>query len=347
MSNMILALESLSDRDLLAEVHRSTERERQATARLIAALGELDARRLYLGEGCSSLFTYCTQVLHLSEHAAYRRIEAAPVARRYPLILELLANGSVTLTGIGLLASHLTPENHRRLLERARHQSKRAIEHLVAELHPKPDAPPVVQKLAVPKSSDAMTEAGEKSSAPLPLSAQIPPPARPAVLTPIAAQRYKVQFTVDAETYGKLQRAQALLRHVVPSGDLPTIFNRALTLLVAELERTKLSATRRGVRPSRPSADGSRHIPAAVKRAVWARDGGRCRFVGSHGRCAEQGGLEFHHVVPFAEGGTATVENIELRCRSHNKYEAEQWFGPLVVRDVQMCYSVRTGLPSK
>jgi hypothetical protein len=65
----------LSDAELLNEVKRLTADERQATARLIAALGELDARRLYLGEGCSSLFTYCTQVLHLSEHAAYLRIE--------------------------------------------------------------------------------------------------------------------------------------------------------------------------------------------------------------------------------------------------------------------------------
>jgi hypothetical protein len=56
--------------------------ERQATARLIAGLAELDARRLYLGEGCPSLFAYCTQVLHLSEHAAYGRIEAARTARR-------------------------------------------------------------------------------------------------------------------------------------------------------------------------------------------------------------------------------------------------------------------------
>jgi hypothetical protein len=45
---------------------------------------ELDTRRLYLGEGCSSLFTYCTQVLHLSEHAAYNRIETARAARFSP-----------------------------------------------------------------------------------------------------------------------------------------------------------------------------------------------------------------------------------------------------------------------
>ena len=72
-----LTHEKLSDSDLLLEVRRLAGGEREATARLIAALGELDARRLYLGEGCASLFTYCTQVLHLSEHAAYGRDQCA------------------------------------------------------------------------------------------------------------------------------------------------------------------------------------------------------------------------------------------------------------------------------
>ncbi|HEX7126283.1 MAG TPA: HNH endonuclease, partial [Thermodesulfobacteriota bacterium] len=78
-----------------------------------------------------------------------------------------------------------------------------------------------------------------------------------------------------------------------------------------------------------PPRPGSRHIPAAVRRAVWARDGGRCAFVSRTGRrCTERGFLEFHHVRPYAAGGAATVENIELRCRAHNGYEAERMFGP-------------------
>ena len=80
---------------------------------------ELDTRRLYLGEGFSSLFTYCTQALHLSEHAAYNRIETARAARRFPLLLQLVADGAVTLTTVRLLAPHLTPENHREVLARA------------------------------------------------------------------------------------------------------------------------------------------------------------------------------------------------------------------------------------
>jgi hypothetical protein len=87
----------LSDRDLLAEVERAVPCEREANARLIALLMELDSRKLYAGQGYASLFAYC---VHLSEHAAYLRIEAARVARRFPAILDKLSNGSVHLTAV-------------------------------------------------------------------------------------------------------------------------------------------------------------------------------------------------------------------------------------------------------
>jgi 5-methylcytosine-specific restriction endonuclease McrA len=119
---------------------------------------------------------------------------------------------------------------------------------------------------------------------------------------------------------------QDLLRHTVPNGDPAVIFEKALTLLLAELERTRLAAASRP-QPSRGTDGASRHIPAAVRRSVWQRDGGRCAFNGSHGRCTETSFLEYHHVVPFAEGGDASTSNIELRCRAHNQYEADLWVG--------------------
>lgn len=64
-----------------------------------------------------------------------------------------------------------------------------------------------------------------------------------------------------------------------------------------------------------------------MKRAVWDRDGGQCAFIGTRGRCAERGFLEYHHAVPFAGGGATTADNLELRCRAHNSFEAERWFG--------------------
>ena len=147
------AISQLSDQDILTRVHCAVQEERQATAKLITLLTELDARRLYLGEGFSSLFTYCTQALHLSEHAAYNRIEAARAARRFPAILDLVDSGVVTLTTVRLLAPHLTEANHRELLERARHKSKREVELLVATLAPAPDVPSVVRKLPAPTAT--------------------------------------------------------------------------------------------------------------------------------------------------------------------------------------------------
>src|SRR6266545_4571752 len=101
-----LSFEQLSDDQLLSDVTALAARERHATAQLIAALAELDARRLYLAAGYPSLFTYCTQFLHLSEHAAYGRIEAARAARKLPKILDLFAEGSIALTTVCLLAPH-------------------------------------------------------------------------------------------------------------------------------------------------------------------------------------------------------------------------------------------------
>ena len=83
MQDKLLAVAArLSDADLLRRVVVLATREREATVELVAHLAELDARRLYAGEGFGSLFSYCTGALRLSEHAAYNRIEAARASRR-------------------------------------------------------------------------------------------------------------------------------------------------------------------------------------------------------------------------------------------------------------------------
>ncbi|HEX5110829.1 MAG TPA: HNH endonuclease, partial [Vicinamibacterales bacterium] len=50
-------------------------------------------------------------------------------------------------------------------------------------------------------------------------------------------------------------------------------------------------------------------------------------FIGAEGRCTETAFLEFHHIEPYAVGGASTLENIALRCRAHNGYEARVFFG--------------------
>ena len=145
-------------------------------------------------------------------------------------------------------------------------------------------------------------------------------------LAPLAPDRYRLQVTLTGGTHEKFRRAQSLLRHAVPTGDAAEILDRALSLLVELLERQRFGKTSRP-RVSTPAASRSRHIPAAVRRQVWQRDGGRCAFVGTRGRCRETTFLEFHHVEPYSVGGDATADNIALRCRAHNTHEAQLYFG--------------------
>src|SRR5207247_2569362 len=106
-------------------------REREATAQLVAHLAELDTRDVYLREGYGSLHAYCRGALGLSDGETGNRIEVARAARRFPVILEMLAAGVVTLTAIRLLAPHLTATNHREVLESARGKKKEEIAEIV------------------------------------------------------------------------------------------------------------------------------------------------------------------------------------------------------------------------
>jgi len=361
------SLAELSDIDLLARVECLVHRERQATAVLVAHLAEIANRRLYVAQGYASLFSYCVQALHLSEHAAYNRIEAARAAMRYPAVLSSLARGDVHLTAVRLLSPLFTPENYGDLLAAARHKSKREVEELIARLRPQPDVPAAVRRLPPVKARNAAvgpTTGAEGPAAPNPAtdsaagpaaktatqsvedeagdsngSPKTAPPARPAVVVPLAPERYKVQFTASAATREKLRRAQELLCHRIPGGDVAAVIDLALDLLVRDLEKKKFAATDRprtsgagmaALRVDGPTAPGaSRHIPAEVKRAVWQRDQGRCTFAGPNGvRCTERGPLEFDHIRPHADGGAASIDNVRLLCRRHNQYEARQFFGP-------------------
>jgi hypothetical protein len=300
------------------------------------------------------MFTYCTEVLRLSEPEAYLRIVAARASRKHPMILPLLAEGRLHLSGIALLAPHLTEQNRHLVLSRATDRSKREIEGLVAALFPRPDVPAVMRKLPrrmeEPRPPQASLTGGDPfgegdsparpaiaaaSGAPLrpdevpSRMRPIPAASRPQVEA-LAPARYKVQFTATAALHDKLERLRALLRSQVPDGDLAAIIEQAVTEKLERLEARRFGLTRtprKGVENSDTSA-GSRHIPAAVRRFVAERDGMRCRYVDENGRrCSERQRLEFHHLHPFGFGGDHRPEGIRLACRAHNLFLAEHDYG--------------------
>jgi hypothetical protein len=346
------ALASLSNADLLAATRDLLSESRGVEAELLIHLGEIDERKLYLERAFPSMFAFCVNELGFSEDAAWYRITVARAGRRLPAIIEAVRSGQAHLAGLRLLVPHLTGENHREVLARAAGKSKREIEELVAGLSPLPPVPAAIRKLpdraaahaelaAVPVAPDGPPPA--LVPAPLPntpdpfpsalpfRSASIPaaPPQHRAVIAPLTQETFKIQFTANRAFRDKLRQAQDLLRHRIPDGDIASVLGRALDLLIDDVKKERFALGRKA-RAGSKDAPGpvSRHIPDAIKRAVYERDGERCTFVDESGRrCAETSALEFDHVDGFARTQRHDVDRIRLLCRGHNQYAAEKTYG--------------------
>jgi 5-methylcytosine-specific restriction endonuclease McrA len=390
------SLDHLTDDDLHSSTRRLVGRTNQLLAALLAHLAEVEARGVHRERACASLCTYCIYELRLSEDEAFRRARASKIARQFPILFEQVAAGEIHLTGILLLGPHLTEENHRELLARAKHRTKKEIQRLVRRLNPLPDVPARIEPLGPPPRALAANpswsqrveahspEVRELDPGDRPkdwaddppvddggvaddlASVQSEPDPEPSPPDPVEPQRYKVQFTATQEYVDLLEAARDLLAHAVPSRSIEEVHLRAMRALVAELERKRTGATKepqsdrpealagggppttrsnhttprqrgardqvnprqRGCRDRANPRQRGRSVPRAVRRAVWKRDGARCSYVDASGqRCRETGCLELDHVDPHARGGPPTVENLRLRCRSHNALTAEYEFG--------------------
>jgi len=328
----------LSSDALIRELRESVAHDCSHTARQVALIAEVERRRLYAPAGYPSMFKYCVDELHLSEDAAYKRIQVARASRRFPAVLAALADGRVHLTGLVLLRPHLTAENAAELLDAATHKSKAEIRLFLAERFPSPDLPARVVSLSqatiatelVPEPVPATGASipGDMGLLPAPSLAVTSPAVGAAHVNPLAPQRYGVQFTLDQAGHDLLRHVQNLLGNRVPPGDLAEVIVRALTVYAAQLEKQKFAATERPAQARRRRSPDSRHVPSHVMRAVWKRDQGRCTYVSDTGtRCGSRWDLEFDHEQEYARGGDATVSNIRLRCRAHNQHAAERTFG--------------------
>ncbi|HEY2956244.1 MAG TPA: HNH endonuclease signature motif containing protein [Candidatus Eisenbacteria bacterium] len=154
----------------------------------------------------------------------------------------------------------------------------------------------------------------------------VEPPVPRGRLTPLSPGRYRFGGTWDQEGYELYNDFRALVSHEVPSGELSQVLKEAVRIAKAEVEKRRFGATSCPGH-SRPT-QSARRIPAAVRRAVYERDGGRCAFVSDAGkRCDATRFLQFDHIEPVARGGEATVENLRLVCSAHNRYAAERAFG--------------------
>lgn len=322
----VTALRRVGKRRLLRDLLKVVNDDWENTAAMLAYIGEIDRRKLYLEDAYSSMFMMCTKHFGMSEAIAAKRIRAGRAACRFPIILAMIRRGELHLSGVHQLAGHLTETNHEEVLERAKHRSMREIEALIAEISPQPDRESVLREIAV-EPADAMA-GGPGVTGGIVESGPIPANSLRNLTVPLSPRRYRLHVTIGQEARDALEELRGLLSHQIPNGDPAKIVEKALALLLAKTKKKRAASADKPRTKVKKSNKRTRVIPAHVRRAVFTRDEGRCAFVDAEGRrCGSTWQVELHHCVPYGRDGPHSEENIQLRCRAHNQFEAELEFG--------------------
>ena len=352
-TNVAVALEKLSDNDLLRQIEALTNDEHEATIQILHHLNEIERRRLDLDLGYSSLFDYCVQCLEYSTSAAGRRIQAARCIRRYPAVLPLLQERELNLSTISLIEPILTIDNFKTILERVRGASYRDVERIASEYRPPVACRDRVQhvRVAIP---------------PAPSRAEVKEETEQNVLTPGAGSEDKkvriehkllVQFLASEEFMALFEEVKTLATR---TGEKMTIADVLQVALIEYRDRHSPAARheRRAAKMQRDSedtgaaqpgngarsrskgpgsrrrecSDQTRHVPDNIKDKVFVRDSCRCTYVAQDGtRCESTTGLQVDHIRPFAAGGSHDLTNLRLLCAAHNLRAAERTLGAHVM----------------
>jgi hypothetical protein len=320
---------------ILAGLLRS---ENGAMADFLVALAEFDRQRMWVQLGFSSLFDFLHRELGLSRGSAHYRKVAAQLVQRFPEVVEPLRSGKLCITVVLELAKVITPENRAEVLPKFFGLSKQEAKAVAVEIRPAEVVPrkemvtalPVVSRTPVgrvqPVEPSRAVELGANEptkEASLPMFAS---PERTESIEPLTSDLRRLHMTVSKQFLDKLEAARKGQGHAQPGATAEKVLEAALDLLLAAQAKRRAEAKTPQQNP-RPTKNPC-HVPAAVKRAVWTRDEGKCQWrLDSGGICGSTLRLEIDHVPPLGRGGASTLDGCRLLCRVHNQYAARQVYG--------------------
>jgi hypothetical protein len=302
-------LEKLSDDELEAEALLAVNHENKAVMHVIYILAEIERRRLY-SKSAESLHSYCIKVLKYDGGRAQRRIDTMRAMRIIPEIEEKVVSGELSMTVVSQTQSFLRAEK------------KAGKEYSIQ------DKRELFSKLENKSSRECVKTLIEISPESIPQDKR----------RTLTSEKTELRVVLSHALLEKLDRLKDLLSHKNPNMTdaelIDTMSELSLDQLDPErkIQRVEKSQVKKSsvipapedLNQSTPeNTSRSRYIPAQVKRTVWQRDKGTCSFTG----CNSRRFIEYDHIKPFALGGESTVENLRLRCRTHNTYEAIQIFG--------------------
>lgn len=309
---MDLNLKKLSNEKLITDLKGLVASERELLIQLLHYLREVEQRRLYAQRGYDSLFSFMREELGYSEAAADRRIKAMRLMKDLPEVEEKLATGAISLTVASTVQRFIKKEEKKRkeenqnplpksekleLIKTLEGSSQRDCEKKLAQISP---------ETALPKDKTRL----------------------------ITEEKVHISFTAGQSLLKKIERLKILTAHQNPNGNYELLFEKALDLALVKLdpERKAQKPPRQKFKPRTkvisitpaPEWKQTRHIPHTLRQQVWLRDQGRCQYQDKQtGKtCHSQYLLEIDHALPYSLGGTHTLDNLRLHCRTHNQYRA-------------------------
>jgi len=288
-----MKIEDLTNKVLTERIEILRSKERAITLQFLIHLSEFDKRRLYLEQGYSSLFDFCTRKLGYSEGSAYRRIESARCIREYPELRTSFLKGEVSLCTIAIAARAIKAQKTE--VKEILGKSAREVGALIAKVAPSTKPRECVKEIKVIKETPE-----------LPLKEQ-------------TETRYEIKFSVSKEVYDEMQAIKAKLSNKIGSSlSLESVFIELVNKFKTTTKERKVNSLN----------ENSRYVPVSVKREVTARDKCQCSYVSPSGvRCAEKHYLQIDHIKPFGIGGKTNSSNLRLLCANHNQMLARRTFG--------------------
>jgi len=300
-------MKNLSNSALIAQLRELVARERMLVSEVLHHLLEVEERKLFLEQGYSSLFAFCTGELGFSEPEAQLRIQSMRLLRVVPEVAEKIECGELSMSVAAKIQSAARRED----------LAPKEVEDLVCDL-----------------SGSSKREAEKE------LAKRYPEPPKPERARPVSEDRVEVRFQISREIASQVEELFDRGAHTNFERSYEKLFTR---LVEQETARAQKKETVRATppkekpqesppsdaAPQRPDKVISRHIPNPIRRAIFKRRSEGCEYTapGSNHRCGSRHGLQVDHIIPFSQGGTHEPNNLRLYCGAHNRARGQNFKG--------------------
>ncbi len=356
------SLKSVSNLELIKSLEQLVQKEQDLTLKILLLINEVEARGLYLELAYSTITEYCIHELGYGDSSAGRRVRVARLIRKVPEVYDLLIKKKLSFSAAVQVASALSPDNKDDLLPRLIGKSRSEIDQVLSGYQiPRRIAdqarPTMVKKLVRVERAPAGTLSGGPGEAHPAANIEVDieslretrpeelgemprhcggvnapmPGAESVEVKEVVERMFEIRFAGDDELMELIQWLRSRLSHKFPQGaGFLEIFKYAMRYVK---DREDLALQKESNSKSKVTKN-TRYIPKSVKQQVWKRDKGQCTFVGANNkRCNSDYLLQFdHHPIPYARGGSSTVDNMRLLCAKHNRHAAEKTYGRALIR---------------